>query len=124
MTIDQLTKRLMALKPHTFTAGEVMEWIANAEGMFYADCVQTHDNPDSLAYEGYTAETPDSTELLAPSPYDEFYLYYLMAQVDLHNLEYDKYNNSAALFNAAKRDLLAFWNRTYMPVQRVTHWKM
>jgi hypothetical protein len=62
--------------------------------------------------------------MIAPNPYDRLYLYYLMMQVDLHNQELDKYNNSVRLFNEAFSNFAAFWNRAYMPAQNVTHFYM
>ena len=124
MTIKQAQDKLTALKPHAYSAAEVVDWLSKIEGRVYAEIIQTHENPDEITFAGYTTATADTTVLIAPAPYDELYLYYLMTQVDLHNLEYDKYNNSAALFNAAYDAFARFWNREVMPVQRVTHFQI
>lgn len=124
MTIKQAQDKLTALKPHAYSAAETVAWLNAVEGRIFAEIIQTHANDDEIAFAGYTTSTTDSTALIAPEPYDELYLYYLMTQVDLHNAEYDKYNNSAALFNAAWDAFARFWNREFMPVQRVTHFQV
>ena len=124
MTIRQLQDRLQAMKPHAFTQAEVIEWLSRVEGRVFAQIIQTHENPALITFAGYTTSTVDTTALIAPTPYDELYLYALMTQVDLHNMELDKYNNSAMLYNKAWGDFAAFWNREFMPVQRVTHFSM
>lgn len=124
MTIKQLTDQLQMQKPHQYTDAEIAGWLSDIEGEIFATIIQTHANPDEITFAGFDALTPDTTELIAPNPYDRLYLYYLMMQVDLHNQELDKYNNSVRLFNEAFNAFAAFWNREYMPVQRVTHWHM
>ena len=61
------------------------------------------------------AYTPE-TVLLAPFPYgEELYTAYLFAQIDLHNAEIGKYNQSAALLASAWRQLADHVNRTRAP---------
>ena len=60
----------------------------------------------------YTADT----ELPAPFPYDEaLYTAWLFCQIDLHNGEIGKYNQSLALFQSAWRSLADHLNRTRRP---------
>ena len=124
MTIKQITDQLQRQKPHQYTDAEIAGWLSDIEGEIYATIVQTHANPGLVTFNGIDALTPDTTEMIAPNPYDRLYLYYLMMQVDLHNQELDKYNNSARLFNEMFAAFSAFWHRTYMPGQNVTHFYM
>ena len=121
MTIAQAKDKLQALKPHAYEASQVVDWLSRVEGRVFTELIRTHANDALITFAGYTDATPVDTLLIAPEPYDELYLYGLMTQVDLYNQELDKYNNSAALFNQAWHALAAFWNRTYLPVQSVTH---
>lgn len=124
MTIAQIKDKLTSLKPHGYSVAEVVDWLSKVEGRVFAEVIQTHANDDEITFAGYTTATADTTELIAPTPYDELYLYYLMMQVDLHNLEYDKYNNTMMLYAQAWNAFAAFWNREFMPVQRVTHFQL
>ena len=60
----------------------------------------------------------EPAEMLAPSPYDMLYVYWLMCQIDHVNQEMDKYNNDRGLFENAWGNFADYWNRTKMPIQR------
>ena len=79
---------------------------------------------EETEFAGYNIETDPSTELLAPFPYDEIYLYWLASKVDFQNLEMDKYNNDRVLFNNAWETLSDWWTRTHMPRQRVREFRL
>ena len=66
----------------------------------------------------------DDTELLAPFPWDEgVYSAWLFCQIDLHNGEIGKYNQSVLLLSAAWRELADWLNRRTMP-KSAGEWKM
>ena len=66
----------------------------------------------------------DDTELLAPFPWDEgVYSAWLFCQIDLHNGEIGKYNQSVLLLSAAWRELADWLNRRTMP-KSAEEWKM
>lgn len=79
---------------------------------------QLHAQEDTEKFTGYNNDTPQDTVLLAPYPYDEIYQHYLNRQIDLQNLEMDKYNNDTALFNNAYETFSNWYTRTHMPIQR------
>lgn len=51
-------------------------------------------------------------ELMTPSPYHKVYVYWVLAQIDLANSEYDRYNNDMLLFNAAWQEFANHVSRT------------
>ena len=51
-------------------------------------------------------------ELMTPSPYHKVYVYWGLAQIDLANSEYDRYNNELQLFNAAWQEFANHVSRT------------
>lgn len=58
----------------------------------------------------------EQTELLAPFPFDEaLYTAYLFTHIDLNNAEIGKYDQSAALFEAAWRQFADAYNTSHMP---------
>ena len=80
------------------------------------------------AGEGAPASLPASydqqTELLAPFPWGEgVYIAGLFCQIDLHNGEIQKYNQSLSLLAAASRNLADWINRGAMP-KGAGAWKM
>ena len=120
MTIKELFDKVAKFKPHAYTEPEMISWLTRIEGRIYADIILTHDNPENITFEGYTDLTDkEQTNLIVRQPHDDLYLYYLMAQIDLHNMEYDKYNQSAGLFHDAYNDFERFWNTNRRPVQKI-----
>ena len=80
--------------------------------------MKTHEYGTELVFGGYdrTDESgADSVVLLAPEPYSQLYVYYLCAQIDMQNQEFDLYRNNAALYNKAYSDYASYCNRKIMP---------
>lgn len=118
MTIFEAIRRADELKPNRFSAEQKLNWLATLEGQIYNEIVLTHENLEGREYNGFDTGTDTATMLLAPSPYDDVYVFYLQAQIDLSNMEMQKYNNSKTLFNNAFMTLRDYWNRTHKPIQR------
>ena len=69
---------------------------------------------DPPEYEFVVPEPPDvqeDLELLMPYPYDDIYLWYLCAQIDLANEETQLYENDLEVFNAAWARAQAWYRR-------------
>ena len=79
---------------------------------------QTKNGKDAApdAFGGYDQATNPDTVLLAPPPYDEIYRFFLEMHIDLVNQEYDRYNNSAALYAASWGRLSRMWHREHRPL--------
>ena len=69
-----------------------------------------------VSFCGYDDKTPMDTELLVPEPFDEIYPLWLEARIDYANGEYDKYNNSILMYNAAYDAYANYYNRNNMPL--------
>ena len=54
---------------------------------------------------------PTDTELLMPFPYDDIYIWYLCAQIDLANEETQLYENDMTIFNEAWARAQAWYRR-------------
>jgi len=121
MTIADVINRVNALKPSGFTQKQKIEWLENIEGQIYWEIVVPNENPKGIKFDGFPSDVDTAHELIAPKPYDEVYVLYLQAQIDLGNQETQKYNNSMTLFNSAYSALRSWWKRTHMPVSAVTH---
>lgn len=124
MTIHEAIARVDAVKPNRFKAEQKIAWLGNLEGQIYNELVTTHENPEHIVRPAFTENMDTNRKLIAPHPYDEVYTLYLQSQIDLNNMEIAKYNNSKNLYNNAYQTLVDYWNRTHMPVGRVTHFKL
>lgn len=123
MTIDQALHTVDELKPNQIERARKIDWISRLDKQIYRDVMLTHvrhsaeEVPDT--FEGYKQDTEPDTVLLIKEPYDEIYQYYLFMQIDLANLEYDQYNNNAALFGSALGEFKRFWHRTHAPIESI-----
>lgn len=136
MTINELLAEVDELKPNAYTDAQKVRWINVVEGRIVNEIIKTHlPNPEELPeeeivednskaavmkgiyidgeFKGYTELTNIDTELIAVEPYTELYKYYLFSMIDMHNEEYDRYQNSALMFNETYQSFANYWNRTH-----------
>ncbi len=121
LTIDQAIHTADTLRPNQIERARKIAWLSQLDRKIFRDVVCTHQRTagDGMpeAFDGYAQAADPDTPLLAPPPYDEMYRHYLEMQIDLVNLEYDKYNNSARLYAAAWQDFAAAWHRRHQPLE-------
>lgn len=112
MTISAAIAACDRMRPNTFAYGEKEAWLRELEARIREEIVRTHEGAEAFlagrAQEGEEA-------LLAPSPHESLYLFYLLARIDLMNGETARYNESAALFNAQYDAFSAAYNRAHRP---------
>lgn len=118
MKIIEAIQELDSLKFNTYTQEDKVKWLSRLDMMIKKQIIDTHEGGEKISFQGYTADTPMDTVLLAESPHDDIYLRWMEAQIDYHNGEYDKYNNAIILFKAAFEDYAAYYNQTHKPVSR------
>ena len=112
MTAGEVLAAVDTLRPNQYGATEKLAWLRQLDGKLYDELFWVYDGDLSGQPRTYTAKTM----LLAPFPYDwALYTNWLFAQIDLHNAEIVKYNQSMTLFAAAWRELGDYWNRTHTP---------
>ena len=115
MTIIEMITDVDAMKPNGYEQIYKIQWLSQLDSRIKQDIIDTHEGGEGVSFSEYNAETPLDTKLLAQSPYDEVYRYWLEAQIDYANGEYTKYNNSMAMFNTAYSAFERYYNRTHMP---------
>ena len=116
MTIIEAINRVDALKHNTYTQTDKVQWLSRLDWMVKKHIIDTHEGAEEVSFTGYDDSTDLQTELLVPAPYDEAYLRWMEAQIDYHNGEYGKYNNSIDMFNTAYEGYQNYYNRTHMPL--------
>ena len=118
MTIEKAIFLVDELKPNQIEKERKIEWLSRLDERLFEEVIRTHEpGPGPLpVFAPYTQETDGDTELLAPAPYDELYRFYLEMHIDLANLEYDKYNNSAMLYATSRGQLYRMWHREHRPL--------
>lgn len=120
MTIDQALHTVDELKPNQVPRAQKIQWLNQVDGRVFAFLFQTHcpDEHTPEAFAPYTQDSPPDTELLVRPPYDEMYRFYLEMQIDLANLELEKYNNSAALYANAWSQFARAYHRAHRPLSQ------
>lgn len=114
MKIIEAINAIDALKHNTYTQHEKLQWLSRLDWMVKREIVDVHEG-EEVTFEAYDDQTDPETELLVPAPYDEVYMRWMEAQIDYHNGEYGKYNNSITMFNEAYKAFSNYYTRTHMP---------
>ena len=115
MKIIEAINRIDSLKHNTYTQNEKVAWLSRLDSMVKRLIIDTHEDGEDITFIGYDDTTDLKTELLVPAPFDEMYLRWLEAQIDYTNGEYDKYNNSILMYQAAYDGYANYYNRNHMP---------
>lgn len=120
MTIAEAIDRVDRLKYNAYSLQEKREWLRKAEWMIKWNILDNHE--PGLPFRDLNPGSPATQELIAPAPFDELYIKWLEAQIDLYNGEAERYNGSIALFNREFSAFESWYNRSYAPLNRGT-WK-
>lgn len=105
------------VKPNAFSTAVKVRWINQIEGRLALEIfLMSTEEAAELEY-GTSAEEL-AKKLLVDNPYDDVYTWWLQAQIDLANGEYDRAQNTMAMFNSAWSTFLRWFAQRYDPVQR------
>ena len=118
MTIREAISRLDALIFNTYTNDDKVRWLSCLDMTVKQQIIDTHEGGQNIVFEGYTPQTPETTVLLAPAPFDEVYLRWMEAQIHYHNGEFDKYNAAIIMYNAAFDSYASSYNKLHMPIRK------
>ena len=122
MTIMGAINHIDAVKPNGYTQDDKIRWLSILDGTVKTEIIDTHEGGESVTFRPYGESTPLVTELLIPAPYDDVYIKWLEAQIDYASGEYDKYNNSITMYNAAYAAFEKYYHRTHRPhTKKFTH---
>ena len=109
MTINEAIQRVDELKPNALAPETKARWISNLNGiigltLFKNEAATILEYPNDA-----------DKELLVPSPFDDLYVYHVMAMIDLQNEDVTEYNNSNAVYQTALQEYTSFYQRTTTP---------
>ncbi len=124
MTAGEVIALADALRPNQYSNDQKLRWLRRLDGQILAELEDSHEPGGAAAAEPLPERYTPETRLRAPFPYDEeLYTAYLFCQIDLHNAEIQKYNQSLSLLSAAWRQLADFVNRRRRP-RGVRGWRL
>lgn len=112
MKLTDAIGRIDKLKSNPYDRSEKLAWLSCLDGLVWQQTKVAHAEARAEDFEPYTEATADDTQLLIPAPYDEIYLWWLAAQIDYHNGEFTRYNNSISLFNTGFAAYVDLYHRS------------
>lgn len=111
VTLGDVIAMVDDIKPNAFSEETKTAWINECEGM-----VQTRvlllAQESVLSYEFYRDR---DRELIVKPPFHKIYWSYLSAMIDFANGEYNKYQNTMQMFNAAFGEYMRWFADCYSP---------
>lgn len=116
MKIGEAIATLDELKANTYTQENKVMWLSRLDKMVVENVLKHYEGTEDYEFNGYNAETDEETELLMPEPFAEAYIRYMSAQIDLHNADYEEYNNTIELFNEMYQQYKNWYNRNHKAV--------
>ena len=108
-TINKVIEQVDGVKLNTFDTEAKFNWLADLDGQI-ARLVMQQDEPVTYQY----PKDMDKT-LLVGAPFEGIYAAYLEAQIDLHNREYDHYNQTAMVYATILDEFKRWYIRENMP---------
>lgn len=123
MTIEQIIAKVDNLSPNQYSTEQKIGWLSSLDGKIFHEVILTH-TPGGYVFFPPDGYDTDEYELIVQAPYaEDLYTYYLLSRIAEMNAETAKYNQYAALHNAAYNDWTGWYNRTHRPITR-GRWKL
>ncbi len=114
MTVNLAITRTDSRKPNAFSTEEKKEWLASLEGRIAAEVLLLAPAEVKAILD---AEKDGSSVLLVNPPFDDIYILWLCAMIDMANGEYNKYGNTSQIYNDFYHDFVRWFINEYQPAQ-------
>lgn len=129
MTPSDCISQVDSIKHNTIPTAMKYVWLSELNQRAIVELLNTHtlsaeEQAEVDGFEPYSAGSSSSVTLLIPDPFSEIYRYWLMAKIDEVNREMASYSNNIAQYNRAWTVYANWYNRTHMPLMRVSHFRL
>lgn len=112
-----IIRRVDEIRPNSISADTKTAWLARCdEQIWHRVITQHHGGAHMKPFKGRTEAEAEYNEMMIGEPYDAIYDYYLMAQIDLTNADWNHYDNSMILYNDALENFSRMWHRDHLPL--------
>lgn len=119
MTLKQVIDLVDDIEPNAYSSETKVAWLNECEGTIQTDIFLRAIDDVEL----YTWADDQQTVLLVKPPHDKLYRFYLQAMIQLANAEYDRYQNTMVLYDAAWGEYARWFGRTIYPAGRDAMWR-
>lgn len=114
MTLAQLIATVGELRPHQYSTDHLTAWVNEVEARAARDVINRACG-NCIEFTPYTYDKDADQVLLIPDDHKGVYESYLFARIDYTNGEIDRYNNDAAMYEAAWHEYAAEYRREHRP---------
>lgn len=118
MKIGEAIELIDRLKANSYQEEDKIRWLSEIDSGLMNIVFNTHEGSveNHLPYDP-SAEGVKDIVLLVPEPYSKLYVSALGYKIDYFNGEYERFNNSAAMYNTELQEFKNYWNREHKPHQ-------
>lgn len=114
-SIREIIERVDENKPNAFSEKTKMAWITALDGKIAADVMLMHIT--EIRQLEYQYPRDMDSEPLVTYPHQDIYELWLGARIDFENGEYNKYQNTMAMYNQAWNNFTNWFVSVYDPAQ-------
>lgn len=112
MTVNEIIAQVDRSRPNGIDRLQKIKYLSSVDEYIYQSIIQTRKGGEEIACPKY-GEGDGGAVLLAPSPYDELYFYFLEAKIYYETREIKKYANSMAMYNQTMSEYTAWYFRNH-----------
>lgn len=112
MKISEVLVAVGDVKPSQYEPATMIRWISDLDGKVYEDIMAGFEGCPEKPELPYSP-TNQLASLLIPFPHEDVYVKWLMAQIDFHNADFDRYNNSMLMFDEAYQSFADAYARNH-----------
>ncbi len=113
--IEQILEQVDESKPNDISEKQKLRWIAELDGKIALDVMLMA--PQEAQQFHYHYPEGMGYEPLVSFPHDGIYAAWLAAKIDFANGEFERYENSMAMYNAEYSNFVSWFLNNYDPVQ-------
>ena len=120
MTIAEAIAAVDRLKENQYSNEDKVRMLSDLDGKLMNIVFRRHEGNPYESWQPYDLyqDGGDTAQLLVPDPYSHLYVTFLSYNIDLLNGEYERYNNTAAVYNTELQDFISYWKREHLPLQK------
>lgn len=113
MTISDVVLEIGRIKPHAYTEDTLRRWLSELDGKVWED-LMCHYQPAEMQPALPYAAKDTLAVLLIPFPHEDVYIKWLCAQIDYHNGDVERYNNSMMMFAEEYQTFVDSYTRSHV----------
>lgn len=118
MTLQKVIDRITEIRDEKkCTTAFIVEKINEIEWKIKREIIDVHEGSERFPFDGYDSKE-FNVKLIAPEPYSELYIKWVIYQIDVSNNSMIDSANSLALFNKDYYAFSGWYTRNHMPVHR------